>query len=88
MHGSPTAGTPARSAGCITGSAGRISTESVMTDREWLSAQELADWLGIELQAVYWLNYSRQGPRKHRIGKQLRYRLSDVELWLKTRAEG
>lgn len=54
--------------------------------REWLSTKELADWLGLTPKAIYWLNYTRQGPQGHKIGRGLRYRRSEVERWLRSRA--
>lgn len=52
---------------------------------EWSTTREFADWLGIEVAAVYWLNATGTGPRRHRIGKELRFRRRDIEEWLATR---
>lgn len=50
-----------------------------------MSTQELADWLGVKLKAIYWLNYTGDGPKGHKIGRGLRYRRSEVERWLRGR---
>ncbi|MET8554594.1 helix-turn-helix domain-containing protein [Streptomyces sp. NPDC004959] len=51
-----------------------------------LSPKELADWLGISLQAVYHLNHDSTGPAYYVVGGQrVRYRRSDVEAWLEAR---
>lgn len=46
-----------------------------------LSARELADREGVPLKSVYAWNFSGTGPRFMRIGKYVRYRLSDVLEW-------
>lgn len=54
--------------------------------REWLSARELAEWLGVEVSALYRWNADGSGPRRYQVGRSSRYRLRDVETWLRTRA--
>jgi predicted DNA-binding transcriptional regulator AlpA len=56
--------------------------------KDWLSHRELAAWLGITEQTLYWANHARTGPRRHRIGNQLRYSADDIMVWLSTRAVG
>lgn len=53
-----------------------------------LSPQELADYLGVPLATVYVWNTRDSGPRKLRVGKHVRYRVSDVDKWLEERADG
>jgi predicted DNA-binding transcriptional regulator AlpA len=60
---------------------------SLPPDWEWASSEELAEWLRITLPQLYYLRQQRSAPRGHRLGKQLRFRRRDVELWLATRAE-
>jgi excisionase family DNA binding protein len=43
---------------------------------------ELADWLKIPVNTVYWLNTNGQGPRYARFGRAVRYRRRDVETWI------
>lgn len=50
-----------------------------------MSTQELADWLGVGVKSIYWLNYTGEGPKRQRIGRCLRYRRSEVERWLRGR---
>jgi predicted DNA-binding transcriptional regulator AlpA len=54
------------------------------TDRH-LSPQDLAAREGVPLGTVYTWNYLRTGPRYIRIGRSIRYRLTDVEAWEKSR---
>jgi len=56
-----------------------------MTD--WQSPEELADELGIPVGTIYQWRYRGRGPKGHKIGKHIRYRRSDVEAWLETRAD-
>jgi excisionase family DNA binding protein len=51
-------------------------------DREWLSPDELADWLGIPTNTIYQWRLRGLGPRGHKIGRHVRYRRADVEAWL------
>lgn len=52
------------------------------TNSAWLSAQGLADEIGVPLATLYaWRSRSR-GPRAHRIGRYLRFRRPEVEAWL------
>ncbi|MDX3583464.1 helix-turn-helix transcriptional regulator [Streptomyces europaeiscabiei] len=50
--------------------------------RPLMSAEELADFLGVPLNTVYVWNHRRQGPRAHKVGRYLRYRWPEVEAWL------
>ena len=53
--------------------------------KEWLSTQEFADWIGVSIDTVYWWNKTGTGPKRHRLGKELRFRRCDIEEWLRTR---
>jgi predicted DNA-binding transcriptional regulator AlpA len=50
-----------------------------------LSPQALADRYGLPLETVYGWNKTRSGPKYLKIGRHVRYRLSDVLAWEKTR---
>lgn len=54
--------------------------------REWLSAQDLAAWLGVPVKTVYRWNTDGTGLRRYRFGRSVRYRMRDVEAWVGSRA--
>ena len=54
---------------------------------EWLSLKELADELRVSPQVLYGLRYSGKGPRGARIGRELRFRRSDIDSWIATRSD-
>lgn len=54
--------------------------------KEWSNADELCTWLGVAKETLHSWNTNGQGPRRHRLGKENRYRCGDVEKWLVTRA--
>lgn len=48
-----------------------------------LTTSELADYLGVAVQAIYDLRAAGRGPAGVRIGRELRYRIdSDIRPWL------
>ena len=47
-----------------------------------LTTRELADYLGVNVQAIYDLRADGRGPSGVRVGRELRYRVSDVRRWL------
>ena len=51
-----------------------------------LSAQEVADYLDVPLATVYSLNSSGRGPRRVRVGRNIRYKIEDVESWVESQA--
>ena len=52
-----------------------------------MSAQELADYLDVPLKTIYAWRYRRQGPRGFRVGRHVRFRLSDVHHWVAAQLE-
>jgi excisionase family DNA binding protein len=44
--------------------------------------QQLADHLHVSCQTIYDLRTQGRGPRGFRVGKQLRFRLCEVDAWL------
>ncbi len=52
-----------------------------------LSLSELAARLGVTPQTIYDLRTQGRGPRGFRVGRQLRFRVSEVDAWL-ARLEG
>ncbi|MDJ0348428.1 helix-turn-helix domain-containing protein [Cryobacterium sp. PH29-G1] len=47
-----------------------------------LTTSELAEYLGVQVQAIYDLRTDGRGPSGIRVGREIRYRVSDVRLWL------
>ncbi|WP_228479327.1 helix-turn-helix transcriptional regulator [Microbacterium atlanticum] len=47
-----------------------------------LTTSELAEYLGVHVQAIYDLRADGRGPTGIRVGRELRYRISDVRSWL------
>ncbi|HEY9425062.1 MAG TPA: helix-turn-helix domain-containing protein [Microterricola sp.] len=47
-----------------------------------LTTSELAEYLGVHVQAIYDLRADGRGPSGIRVGRELRYRVSDVVCWL------
>lgn len=48
------------------------------------SVDELCRWFGISKNTVYkWTSYRYSGLPYYRIGKYLRFRFSEIELWLR-----
>ena len=52
-----------------------------------VSAQELADFLGVPVATIYAWRYRGQKPDGFRAGKHLRYRWSDIEEWVNGQLE-
>ncbi|WP_199286724.1 helix-turn-helix transcriptional regulator [Nocardioides houyundeii] len=48
----------------------------------YLSPQKLAELMDIPVATIYRWRSAGGGPRGHRVGKHVRYRMSDVHLWL------
>lgn len=52
-----------------------------------LTPEELCEFLGgIPVATVYKWRYSGTGPRSIKVGRHIRYRMSDVERWLEQHA--
>lgn len=47
-----------------------------------MTAEEVSDYLRIPVATLYAWRSRNQGPVGHRVGRHLRYRLSDVDSWL------
>jgi len=47
-----------------------------------LTTRELAEYLGVNVQAIYDLRTDGRGPSGIRVGREIRYRVSDVLRWL------
>lgn len=53
----------------------------------FLSPQGLAKYLDLPLSTIYRWNYAGGGPKRLKIGRHVRYRLTDVAQWLDEQAE-
>lgn len=47
-----------------------------------LTTSELAAHLGVPVQTIHDLRHSGRGPTGFRVGREMRYRLSEVHAWL------
>lgn len=47
-----------------------------------LTTSELAAHLGVPVQTIHDLRHAGRGPRGFRVGRELRYRLSEVQSWI------
>jgi excisionase family DNA binding protein len=47
-----------------------------------LTPSELSEMLGVPVATLYSWRYHGRGPAAVRVGRHLRYRLSDVDAWL------
>jgi predicted DNA-binding transcriptional regulator AlpA len=57
------------------------------TVQRLLTAQELAEELGIRVQAIYKSRHQGLGPSAVRIGRRIMFRPEDVTSWLESRHE-
>jgi excisionase family DNA binding protein len=58
---------------------------SAATKDRLMTPIELAEYLQIPIGTLYMWNYRREGPLVHKIGRHLRYRLSEVDAWVLAR---
>lgn len=49
---------------------------------QMLTTSELAEYIGVNVQALYDLRANGRGPAAIRVGKELRFRVSAVQSWL------
>ena len=47
-----------------------------------VTTSELAEYLRVDVQAIYDLRTHSRGPKGVRVGRELRFRVSDVKSWL------
>lgn len=53
-----------------------------------LTPQELSEYLQVPVATLYQWRHRGEGPAASRIGRHLRYRRSDVDAWVTSRASG
>lgn len=51
-------------------------------DEILLTAQELADYLGYDVKSVYNFKYNGRGPKRTHVGRNVRFKKSDVDAWI------
>jgi len=56
-------------------------------DRRLLTIEEIAEYCGVPAATVRTWRANRTGPRGIRVGRHVRHRPSDVELWLELRSD-
>ena len=71
----------------IDGSAKDTTTWTTLPTKRWLSRQQLADRYGLPVKSPAQWASKGTGPRYARIGRHVRYRLSDVIAWEEKRFE-
>lgn len=47
-----------------------------------LTTSQLAAHLGVPVQTIHDLRHAGRGPRGIRVGRELRYRVSEIAVWL------
>ena len=47
-----------------------------------LTTSELAEYLGVHVQAIYDLRAAGRGPSGIHVGREIRYRVSEVRSWM------
>ncbi len=47
-----------------------------------LTVEDLAEYLEVPVATVYAWRYRREGPPGFRVGRHLRFRWSDIEVWI------
>ena len=62
-------------------------TDTITEPRHLLTAavltiSELAAYLGVPVQTLYDLRHHGRGPRGFRVGRELRFRITEIEAWL------
>lgn len=58
-----------------------------MSDDRLLTTDEVARYLGVPVQTLYAWRHKGIGPRSFRVGRFVRYRHEDVQIWLRERAD-
>jgi len=60
-----------------------------MNNKELLTRQETADFLGVKVQTLAnWATTCRHGLKHVKVGRSVRYRRSDIEKFIESRTVG
>lgn len=60
----------------------RMDTTVTSATGPTMTLPELAAFMSVSVQALYDLRSKGRGPRGFRVGRQLRFRLSEIEAWI------
>lgn len=60
----------------------RVLTSSNDSPDRLMSAQQLADYLGVPIATLYRWRHLGEGPAGFRVGRHVRYRWKEVERWI------
>ena len=60
----------------------RMDTSVTSATGPTMTLPELAAFMSVSVQALYDLRSKGRGPRGFRVGRQLRFRLSEIEAWI------
>lgn len=52
------------------------------TRDQLLTAEDLAEYLGVPVATIYAWRYRHQGPPGFRVGRHVRFRWRDVQQWI------
>ena len=63
-------------------------TRRPTADDDYLSTREVADMLQISMQTLMRWRTQKNGPRYHKFGNRVRYRLRDVKGWAEEQRVG
>ena len=63
------------------------SSRSVSGLELMLTIEELSEYLAVPVRTLYDWRLSGRGPRAVHVGRQLRYFISDVQIWLEAQRE-
>jgi excisionase family DNA binding protein len=58
-----------------------------MTDDRWMSAEEMAAYLGVKRDTVYKWRFRHQMPA-HKVGKLWKFRKEEVDEWVRSGRSG
>jgi len=58
-----------------------------MPDAILLTIEDLSDYLKVPVKTIYNWRSAKNGPRAIRVGRSLRFRMSDVQAWLDENAD-
>lgn len=73
--------------GCLAHLVGMRNDSSNTGLEKMLSTRELAEYLGVQPQAIYDLRCDGRGPRAVHVGRELRYRVSEIQAWIDRMSE-
>ncbi len=64
----------------------RGAVQEARDRQSFVSPEGLANYLDVPVRTVYSWRHKGEGPKGSRVGRHVRYRLSDVDSWLDQQA--